>query len=171
MFTHAPLLPINVSKASCRVFPASSITNESFKLFSSSTTFAGSKSVKGGTVWLFTRNLIKPLLHERTNWSSGMLSNLLFTLDVVLSKKFLNPLNARLSWGIWAYMHSIWWPLNSKFFLQKFNPWSIRIRRFFKLSALSGTFTCIGLSREKFYTPTRRIKRWLKKKYTTQSWR
>lgn len=121
--------------------------------------------------WLTTKDLVKCLLIVRTHWSGGMLSALIFKYDTVYSKKFLNELNARRDWALWKYAHDVIWKPSSAE-MSIFTPWSIRIRRFFQIAGSSNTdFITVRFNHNKFTTPRRRIKRWLKKKYTTRSWR
>ena len=121
--------------------------------------------------WLTTADLVKctPIVH--THWSSGMISALIFAYDDVYSKKFLNRLNARRDWAVWKYAEPVIWSCTAAE-IARFTPWSIRVRRFFTIASSTGVaFSVINFNNHKFVTPRRRIKRWLKKKYTTQSWR
>lgn len=120
------------------------------------------------TIFVKTKKLIKLYILTPTTWSSGMIASLLFITNVVDSKKYLNIKNARKEWGVWAYAHEVWW-VNQILDWQHFNSWSIRIRRLFRLT--SDTNTTIQWNSADVVTPKRRIKRWLKKKYTSQSWR
>lgn len=123
------------------------------------------------TVNIWSHFLVKISFKSTFLWTCGMLSNLLFTASYLQSKNFLNEKNSRKEWGIWNYAYTIFWSTANSYSFQRYSPWSIRIRRFFKLTSLSGTFNFVKFKESPQVTPKRRIKRWLKKKYTTQSWR
>lgn len=121
-------------------------------------------------IHLKTANLVKPLLWDTIGWSSGMLSNLMIYVESkLLQKKDFN--NLRTEWVLWEFIYYSWFAPNPNYFVIYLSPWSIRIRRFFKYFEAPSKFVVIKYKSRPFYTPTRRIKRWLKKKYTTQSWR
>lgn len=132
-------------------------------------------SSKFNTTYFFTKKLLKLSVWNDKLWTSGIVSKILFTVDSLESRLYLNALNARKEWGLWLYTFKILntpSSLNLGIFI--YNPWSVRMRRLFKVQALSSnspSFTTIRLNNNYFYSPKRRIKRWLKKKYTTQSWR
>lgn len=120
---------------------------------------------------LTTLNLVKASVCAQITWTSGMLATTLFSTNFLESQKYLNITNARKEWGLWTYAYNLFWSALPKSSHQLISPWCIRTRRFavksFNLCAIS----TIVFSGACFTTPKRRIKRWLKKKYTTTSWR
>lgn len=129
-----------------------------------------SSNINTTTISLYSSDLIKPVIIADISWSSGMVSNLLFKFNILESQKYSTQLSARKDWGLWKFSNSIWWSQTS-YDLQKFKPWSIRIRRFLKINLFKPKLLIINYSFNQFKTPKKSIKRWLKKKYTTQSWR
>jgi hypothetical protein len=118
-----------------------------------------------------TQDLIKPLFKPGLSWwSSGMISRLIFNYDVLYSQKLGSVTSSRKLWGIWNYTANLWW-VSLKNQVCHYNPWSLRIRRFFNSTALKNSLSTIYFNNRTGATKKRRIKRWLKKKYTTQSWR
>lgn len=122
------------------------------------------------TFFLKTTDLIKPIVFIDISWSAGMIANLLFSTKNIYKKKNLNAQNVRRDWGLWKYIITLWMS-QSTYFLLKLSPFSIRTRRFLKSLNIQSLFLIITYSWESYRTPKRSIKRWLKKKYTTQSWR
>jgi hypothetical protein len=114
---------------------------------------------------LKSKDLIKPFFFCTKTWSSGMVVRL---LEKVAQQPNSLDLSTRRKWIIWQCIDStlLWTFLSNSFIL--LNPWCIRTRRFCSTTPRS---FIIHSSSRKYCTPTRRIKRWLKKKYTTQSWR
>jgi len=133
--------------------------------------FTQKKSTMGGNVCLLkSTDLIKPLFHYDISWSSGMISTLLFSTANIYIKKTLNVKNARRDWSLWKYT-AVLWIVSTRYFCIQLKPMSIRIRRFLKNVQPQTSFITMSHNWELYKTPKRSIKRWLKKKYTTQSWR
>lgn len=133
--------------------------------------FTQKKSMMGNNVCLLkSKDLIKPLFNYDISWSSGMIANLLFNTANIYIKKTLNVKNARRDWSLWKYT-AVLWIVNTKYFCIHLKPMSIRTRRFLKNVQPQASFITISHNWELYKTPKRSIKRWLKKKYTTQSWR
>lgn len=122
------------------------------------------------TISLKTFDLIKPLIIFDISWSAGMIAQLLFKTPNMYRKKTLNVKNSRRDWSLWKYILVLWFTKQtySVIFL---TPLSIRIRRTLKLINFRINYLLIQYHFEKYATQKRSIKRWLKKKYTAQSWR
>lgn len=121
---------------------------------------------------LKTKDLIKPIVLHDISWSAGMIANLLFNTNNFYKKKNLTIRSSRRDWGLWKYILTIWFNSETpKYTFITLTPFSIRIRRALKNLSSNQTFLIITYIWESYSTPKRSIKRWLKKKYTTQSWR
>lgn len=116
-------------------------------------------------------DMIKIYVISNLTWSSGMLTQLLDLTNERLARTILNVKNARKEWVTWEFTKITWLTYTNIYTTLQLMPWSIRIRRLFKGITANSMFITIRYNNNKFFTPKRRIKRWLKKKYTTQSWR
>lgn len=115
-----------------------------------------------------THNLIKPFFYFNRFWSSGLLSKIVFLIEETFQKKFISQRNARKEWSLWQYgLHLNYF----KSHIMLIKPWSLRTRRSISIIFQKTTYIIIQLRNIPYCSNRRRIKRWLKKKYTTQSWR
>lgn len=119
--------------------------------------------------FVYTFDMIKLWILRRNTWSSGMLVLLSLVTKHQITRKFISKTNARRLLSIWFFsVETILSFYNTPKDLIILRPWSLRMRRI--LHMLSAQII-VKFSPNKYYTPKRRIKKWLKKKYTTQSWR
>lgn len=144
--------------------------NSNISYLANITSLNKKKIMSSGVCLLKSKDLIKPLFNYDISWSSGMISNLLFCTANIYIKKTLHLKNARRDWSLWKYIAVLWIAGNSYVNIQ-LTPMSIRTRRFLKNVQVQTHFITISYNWELYKTPKRSIKRWLKKKYTTQSWR
>lgn len=120
--------------------------------------------------FITSKDLVKGRFIGEHYWSPGIFTQLIFTYEETFKKKFLNLKNARKDWAVWGYGLQLLLQ-NASYRTISLVPWCLRTRRSMSMLTESTNIVFIKLKNNKFFTPKRRIKRWLKKKYTSQSWR
>ena len=170
IFFSKNVIPINSKQSSVFIPHQILISGVSLTNFTTSLFNARMREFSIKVILIQSNDLIKPLVTEDISWSSGMISHFLFLDKDVYKKKTLTVKNARRDWSLWKYMISIWFT-HITYSMIKVTPLSIRTRRLVKLMPSNMAYLTIRYNWTQYNTPKRSIKRWLKKKYSTQSWR